>query len=138
MVKKVTCSCGQRFGNDEQHRIHALKHGPSTHQRVRGPVTFADAVAAGDGTLHGAIDHWQDRAKTAEARLAELERNEGTLLGMIRHQQDVLRECLPYVNESMAGRRPGRSADDIRAAVKALTMDGVHRGVLRDLRRTGP
>lgn len=73
MVKKVTCSCGQRFGNDEQHRIHALKHGPSTHQRVRGPVTFADAVAAGDGTLHGAIDHWQDRAKTAEARLAEAE-----------------------------------------------------------------
>jgi len=55
------------------------------------------------------------------ARLAEAERNEGTLLGMIRHQRDVLRECLPYINESMAGKRPGRSADDIRAAVKALT-----------------
>ena len=55
------------------------------------------------------------------SRLAEAERNEGTLLGMIRHQRDVLRECLPYINESMAGRRPGRSADDIRAAVKALT-----------------
>lgn len=57
------------------------------------------------------------------ARLAEAERNEGTLLGMIRHQRDVLRECLPYLNESMAGKRPGRSADDIRAAVKALTTD---------------
>ena len=57
------------------------------------------------------------------SRLAEAERNEETLLGMIRHQRDVLRECLPYINESMAGRRPGRSADDIRAAVKALTSD---------------
>lgn len=37
--------------------------------------------------------------------------------------RDVLRECLPYINESMAGRRPGRCADDIRAAVKALTAD---------------
>ena len=55
------------------------------------------------------------------SRLAEAERNEGTLLGMIHHQRDVLRECLPYLNESMAGKRPGRSADDIRAAVKALT-----------------
>jgi hypothetical protein len=35
--------------------------------------------------------------------------------------RDVLCECLPYINESMAGRRPGRSADDIRAAVKSLT-----------------
>ena len=56
-------------------------------------------------------------------RLAEAEREQDTLLAMIRHQQDVLRECLPYLNESMAGRRPGRSADDIRAAVKALTTD---------------
>ena len=55
------------------------------------------------------------------SRLAEAERNEGTLLGMIHHQRDALRECLPYLNESMAGKRPGRSADDIRAAVKALT-----------------
>ena len=67
-----------------------------------------------------------DRIEQLEARLAEAERNEGTLLGMIRHQQDVLRECLPYLNESMAGRRPGRSADDIRAAVKALTADSAN------------
>ena len=63
------------------------------------------------------------RESKLQARLAEAERNEETLLGMIRHQRDVLRECLPYINESMAGRRPGRSADDIRAAVKALTSD---------------
>jgi hypothetical protein len=63
------------------------------------------------------------RAENAEAALVEADRNEETLLGMIRHQRDVLRECLPYINESMAGRRPGRCADDIRAAVKALTAD---------------
>ena len=57
------------------------------------------------------------------SRLAEAERSIDTLLGMIRHQRDVLRECLPYLNESMAGKRPGRSADDIRASVKALTAD---------------
>jgi len=32
--------------------------------------TMADAVAAGDGTLHGAIDRWQERALKAEAALA--------------------------------------------------------------------
>lgn len=29
--------------------------------------TMADAIAAGDGTLHGAIDYWQARALKAEA-----------------------------------------------------------------------
>lgn len=28
-----------------------------------------DAIAAGDGTLHGAIDYWQDRARKAEEEL---------------------------------------------------------------------
>jgi septal ring factor EnvC (AmiA/AmiB activator) len=68
------------------------------------------------------------RESKLQAWLAEAERNEETLLGMIRHQRDVLRECLPYINESMAGRRPGRSADDIRAAVKALTSDSASGG----------
>lgn len=31
------------------------------------PVTMDDAIAAGDGTLHGAIDYWQQRALKAEA-----------------------------------------------------------------------
>lgn len=30
-------------------------------------TTLDDAIAAGDGTLHGAIDHWQERALKAEA-----------------------------------------------------------------------
>lgn len=33
-------------------------------------VDFDIAIAAGDGTLHGAIDHWQERALAAEAKLA--------------------------------------------------------------------
>ncbi|WP_180859773.1 hypothetical protein [Stenotrophomonas maltophilia] len=37
---------------------------------ARQPVTMDDALAAGDGTLHGAIDHWQERALRAEAELA--------------------------------------------------------------------
>lgn len=61
--------------------------------------------------------------ESLRSRLAEAERSIDTLLGMIRHQRDVLRECLPYLNESMAGRRPGRSADDIQASVKSLTAD---------------
>lgn len=69
------------------------------------------------------LDAHETAIGSLRSRLAEAERNEGTLLGMIHHQRDVLRECLPYINESMAGRRPGRSADDIRAAVKALTSD---------------
>ncbi len=36
----------------------------------RQPVTMDDALAAGDGTLHGAVDHWQERALRAEAELA--------------------------------------------------------------------
>lgn len=35
--------------------------------RTIGRITFAEALAAGDGTLHGAIDHWQERALKAEA-----------------------------------------------------------------------
>lgn len=37
---------------------------------ARQPVTMDDALAAGDGTLHGSIDHWQERALRAEAELA--------------------------------------------------------------------
>ncbi|MCI1050020.1 hypothetical protein MOQ50_11050 [Stenotrophomonas maltophilia] len=37
---------------------------------ARQPVTMDDALTAGDGTLHGAIDHWQERALRAEAELA--------------------------------------------------------------------
>jgi hypothetical protein len=35
------------------------------------PVTMEDAVAAGDGTLHGAVDYWQERALRAEVAVPE-------------------------------------------------------------------
>ena len=78
--------------------------------------------------LEDAADAAADEIERLQMLLAEAERNEGTLLGMIHHQRDVLRECLPYLNESMAGKRPGRCADDIRAAVKALTADSASGG----------
>lgn len=35
---------------------------------------FHEAIEAGDGTLHGAIDYWQKRAAEAEARFDALRR----------------------------------------------------------------
>lgn len=56
------------------HDIYAAVHGELAELKaalaVRKPVTMDDALAAGDGTLHGAIDHWQERALRAEAELA--------------------------------------------------------------------
>ena len=37
--------------------------------RLRHPTAMDEAIAAGDGTLHGAIDHWQQRSARAEAEL---------------------------------------------------------------------
>ena len=37
------------------------------------PTEIDNAIAAGDGTLHGAIDYWQERALKAEAKLAAQE-----------------------------------------------------------------
>lgn len=42
---------------------------PAAQQEPTGD--FADALAAVDSTLHGAIDHWQERALKAEAALAQ-------------------------------------------------------------------
>lgn len=41
------------------------------HHDASGEVTMAAAIAAGDGTLHGAIDHWHELAIAVEAKLAE-------------------------------------------------------------------
>jgi|GEM_PF-1952698 len=56
------------------HDIYAAVHGELAELKAalaaRQPVTMDDALAVGDGTLHGAIDHWQERALRAEADLA--------------------------------------------------------------------
>ncbi len=47
------------------------------------------AIAAGDGTLHGAIDHWQERALAAEAKLAAQQpMTEGQMCSML-HTLDL-------------------------------------------------
>lgn len=105
----------------------ALEQAEAENAALKSHLAYAastgDECAVEVEALRTRAENAERALEQCEARLAELERNEGTLLGMIRHQQDVLRECLPYINESMAGRRPGRCADDIRAAVKALTAD---------------
>lgn len=45
--------------------IDRLRDLASLASQAAGP-TMADALAAGDGTLHGAIDYWQQRAQAAE------------------------------------------------------------------------
>ncbi len=47
------------------------------------PQELMDAIAAGDGTLHGAIDYWHERALMAEA-----ERN--AAVNALRTQTDAL------------------------------------------------
>lgn len=41
----------------------------STAPAQQAEPTMSDALAAGDGTLHGAIDYWQERALKAEEAL---------------------------------------------------------------------
>lgn len=43
------------------------------------PQDLVEAIAAGNGTLHGAIAHWQDRALAAEAKLSEVPGDSGEL-----------------------------------------------------------
>jgi hypothetical protein len=69
---------------------------PSAAPHQGGP-TMADAIAAGDGTLHGAIDYWQGRALAAEAARDVDETNkvlaDNYLRATAHHQgADALRE----------------------------------------------
>ncbi len=52
--------------------VPLLREATTTPQAIPAIPTMADAVAAGDGTLHGAIDHWQERALKAEAETQRL------------------------------------------------------------------
>ncbi len=59
------------------------------YEALAARLAAAEAVAAADGTLHNAIDHWQGRAVAAEARLAEAD-------AIRAEAQELLRECLRY------------------------------------------
>jgi hypothetical protein len=50
--------------------------------------TMEDALAAGDGTLHGAIDYWQGRALKAEAALASPQVQGGEVTTKLREILD--------------------------------------------------
>lgn len=63
---------------------YAETHDPSPEGVAKWAAIYADAllsaleinhaaIAAADGTLHGAIDYWQDRAIKAEHALSALE-----------------------------------------------------------------
>jgi hypothetical protein len=48
-----------------------------------------DAIAAGNGTLHGAIDYWQARAEKAEAERDALRADAELLDWFVRHADAV-------------------------------------------------
>ena len=56
---------------DYEYRIKANEVLPALRERLAQSSEMDEAIAAGDGTLHGAIDYWQERALKAEARLAQ-------------------------------------------------------------------
>ena len=56
---------------DYEYRIKANEVLPALRERLAQNLEMDEAIAAGDGTLHGAIDYWQERALKAEARLAQ-------------------------------------------------------------------
>lgn len=64
----IAAVSGSVFVNVGDSESEYIRH--EDEQAARQPVTMDDALAAGDGTLHGAIDHWQERALRAEAELA--------------------------------------------------------------------
>lgn len=96
--------------------------------------TMDDAIAAGDGTLHGAIDYWQGVAQRQAREIAEAKRSEA-------HARDVLRvaerdykerlvlaeaerdECarLARVRSDMIGEQQ-REIDTLAAIVRAADM----------------
>jgi hypothetical protein len=62
------------FGDAESPVSHAKPENqaePNNGGACVSHAEMAEAVAAVDGTLHGAIDHWQERALKAEAALRE-------------------------------------------------------------------
>lgn len=79
--------------------------------------SMAAAVAAGDGTLHGAIDHWQGRAIKAEADSARLDSGMIQLSG-----RDEFGESFTAIHRGMNLRKAIDAAIEYEgaAAVRAI------------------
>lgn len=94
---------------------------------------MADALAAGDGTLHGAIDYWQQRALAAEAKAtgALSEPSERQLLALACRDVDAADTMLPVQRASQVrvGRerwesflREGATLSSAKREAEPLTM----------------
>ncbi|KOQ69943.1 hypothetical protein [Stenotrophomonas maltophilia] len=115
---------------------------------ARQPVTMDDALAAGDGTLHGAIDHWQERALRAEAELAARQPVGEPVAWMTHHDEPMLfptaAEAAAYCEDDEQPvplfRSPAQAVDlgqftdaDVRAWVERNDLGGSF-GSLTDAR----
>lgn len=92
---------------------------PPAVQQGGGP-TMDDAIAAGDGTLHGAIDHWQRRALDAERVLL----SRGLVL------EEAAKAC------EERERRANR--EDVRATCRLCAKDIRSLAVVNQSLTTGP
>lgn len=61
--------------------------------------TMDDALSAGDGTLHGAIDYWQQRALGAEERLAEPAVPQGLDTKAVSNMLTAYIECIKQLGD---------------------------------------
>ena len=73
-------ACRKFYHKDEasEYTTAALQPHSSPNQFLQTTVpTMDDAIAAGNGTLHGAIDYWQKRALDAESLVVKLQKKKG-------------------------------------------------------------
>ena len=76
--------------------------------RTIGRITFAEALAAGDGTLHGAIDHWQERALKAEAERDEARADALALAAERNNWQSMYQDAMAEHDKARADARRWR------------------------------
>lgn len=69
---------------DDRYEEVPLYLHPQPAELSEAPDLIAEAVAVGDGTLHGAITYWHQRALSAEAKLNEVSGNSGELEAVLR------------------------------------------------------
>lgn len=103
---------------DEQQMLgRALRASAREVTEYREPPTLADAIAAGDGTLHGAIDYWHSRAIRAEAERDALRADAERYRWLRAAQSQTARNWIVINNRNMYGEHELDAAID--AARKA-------------------
>lgn len=97
--------CGKRASKDLEH-IHTCT--PPSDSAA------SEAVASGDGTLHGAIDYWQKRALEAEAKLVSNSLESG----------DIKTTWQPIAKAPKDNKRPLYLAFLINGQLNRIWVDG--------------